>query len=88
MQGLFFALSICFNNIILSFIERPSMIPILYLNEAQKPISVYEDSIQLDSYDWKRIGIKSLTSNIDQTDRRETANSWKLRKIDFERFRN
>ncbi len=86
MQGLFFALSICFNNIILSFIERPSMIPILYLNEAQKPISVYEDSIQLDSYDWKRIGIKSLTS-VEQTDSRITENSWKRRKINLGRYR-
>ena len=64
------------------------MIPVLYLNDASKPISVYGDSVQLSSYDWKNIGIKSLTSNIDQTDRRETANNWKLRKIDFERFRD
>jgi hypothetical protein len=58
--------------------QRPSMIPVLYLNEAS---SVCRDS---DSYDWKRIGIKSLAS-INQIE--ETENSWSRRKINMERFR-
>jgi hypothetical protein len=62
------------------------MIPVLYLNEAPKPISVYKDSVQLGGYDWRNIGIKCLTS-IDQTARNETSSRWKHRKIDFERFR-
>ncbi|CAB4429445.1 unnamed protein product [Rhizophagus irregularis] len=65
---------------------RPSMIPVLYLNEAPKPVSVYRDSVQLGGYDWRNIGIKSLTS-INQIDKNETSSSWKRRKIDLERFR-
>lgn len=61
------------------------MVPVLYL-KAPKSISVYRNSIQLDGYDWKKIGIKSLTS-IDQIDGGETANSWKRRKLNLERFR-
>ncbi|RIA92058.1 hypothetical protein C1645_766016 [Glomus cerebriforme] len=61
---------------------RPSMVPVLYLNGAPKLISV-------DCYDWRKIGIKSFTSTnqTNQTDRKETVNSNKFRKIDLERFR-
>lgn len=59
------------------------MIPVLYLNEAPKPVSVYRDSVQLGGYDWRNIGIKSLTS----INKNETSSSWKRRKIDLERFR-
>lgn len=62
------------------------MIPVLYLNEAPKPVSVYRDSVQLGGYDWRNIGIKSLTS-INQIDKNEASSSWKRRKIDLERFR-
>ncbi|CAI2175500.1 1264_t:CDS:10 [Funneliformis geosporum] len=62
---------------------RPSMVPVLYLNGAQKPISVYG---QLNNCDWKKIGIKSLTT-VDQTDSQGTESSWKRRKINLGRYR-
>ncbi|GBB86425.1 hypothetical protein RclHR1_12870007 [Rhizophagus clarus] len=65
---------------------RPSMIPVLYLNDAPKHNPVYRNSAQLGSYVRRNIGIRSLTS-INQTDRNGSSSSWKLRKIDFERFR-
>ncbi|CAG8569636.1 14558_t:CDS:10, partial [Funneliformis mosseae] len=44
---------------------RPSMVPVLYINGSQNPISVYGQS---NNCDWKKIGIKSL----EQTDSQET----------------